>query len=138
MLRTIATIAALLALCAAGRATWAALQPPLELLIVPGARDVQVIAIGWSEWQITYRAPGPRYAWYYATAQSLDAQGWTALEPWRPGWAGSAYAPIVPLRFQQLYVLIQDQVVLIPNERSPNVARIEVRRSIALRWRLDY
>jgi hypothetical protein len=137
MLRTIAIIAALLALCAAGGATWTALQLPLELLIVPGATNVQVTATGWGQRQITYRAPGPRYAWYYATAQGLDAQGWTALEPWRPGWAGSAYAPIMPLRFQQLYILIQDQVVLIPDERSPNVARIEVRRSIALRWRLD-
>ena len=135
MLRTIASLTLLLALCAAGRATWMALQPPLELLIVPGATNVQVIATGWGQRQITYHAPGLRYAWYYATAHRLDAQGWTALEPWRPGWSGSAYAPIVPLRFQRLYVLIQDQVLLIPDERSPNLARIEVRRSIALRWR---
>jgi hypothetical protein len=139
MFRTIAILAALLALCAAGRATWTALQPPLESLIVPGATNVQVMTTGWGQRQITYYAPGLRYAWYYATAHRLDAQGWTALDRWRPDAAGtgSAYTPIVPLRFQQLYVVIQDQVVLIPDERSPNFARIEVRRRIALRVRLD-
>jgi hypothetical protein len=46
------------------------------------------------------------------------------------------YTPIVQLRFQQLYILVQDQVVLVPDERSPNFARIQVRRWIALHWRL--
>ena len=133
MLRTIAILAALLALCATGGAAWTALQPPLESLIVPGATDVQVIATGWSEWQITYHAPGPPYTWYYATAHRLDAQGWTALDPWRPTGTGSVYTSIVPLRFQQLYLLIQDQVVLIPDAWSPNLARIQVRRWITLR-----
>ena len=139
MLRTIAILAALLGLCAAGGATWSALQPPLESLIVPGASNVQVIATGWGAWQIAYRAPGRPYTWYYATAHRLEAQGWTALDPWRPDAAGtgSVYTPIVPLRFQQLYVLIQDQVVLLPDERSPNIAHIQMRRSIMLRWRLD-
>ena len=137
MFRMIAILATLLALCAAGGATWTALQPPLEQLIVPGATDVQVVATGWSEWQITYRAPGPSYAWYYAAAHRLDAQGWTTPDPWRPAGTGSIYTQIVPLRFQQLYVLIQDQVVLVPDAWSPNFARIQVRRSIALRWWLD-
>jgi hypothetical protein len=134
MYRTIALLVALLTLGAIGAATWTALQPPLELLIVPGATNVEVITTGWGQRQITYHAPGRRYAWYYATAHRLDAQGWAALDPWRPAGTGSVYTPIVPLRFQQLYVLIQDQVVLIPNERSPNLARIEMRRSIGLRW----
>jgi hypothetical protein len=105
----------------------------LELLIVPGATNVQIITTGWGQRQITYRAPGPPYAWYYATAHRLDTRGWTALDPWRPAGTGSVYTPIVPLRFQQLYVLIQDQVVLLPDERAPSIARIQVRRSIALR-----
>ena len=139
MLRTIAVLAVLLALCAAGRATWNALQPPLESLIVPGAADVQIVASGWGAWQIAYRAPGRPYTWYYATAHRLEAQGWKALDPWRPDAAGtgSVYTPIMPLRFQQLYVLIQDQVVLIPDVQSPNIARIQVRRWIALRWARD-
>jgi hypothetical protein len=41
----------------------------------------------------------------------------------------------MPLRFQQPSVLIQDQVVLVPDERSPNLARIQVRRWIVLPWR---
>jgi hypothetical protein len=47
MFRTIAILAAFLALCAGGGATWIALQPPLEPLIVNHAADVQVIATEW-------------------------------------------------------------------------------------------
>jgi hypothetical protein len=136
MLRTIAILAAVLALGAAGSATWTALQPPVEALIVPGAVNVQVVSAGWGQRQITYRAPGPAYAWYYATAHRLEIQGWTALDPWRPAGTSSVYNPVVPLRFQQLYVLIQDQVTLIPDQRSPSLAHIQVRRWIALRVRL--
>jgi hypothetical protein len=57
------------------------------------------------------------------------------LDPWRPSGTGSLYTPIAPLRFQQLYILIQDQVVLLPNAQSPNTARIEIRRQLVLRWR---
>jgi hypothetical protein len=53
MLRTIATFAAILALIIVGGATWTALQPPIESLIVPGAVDVQVVATGWGQRQIT-------------------------------------------------------------------------------------
>ena len=136
MYRPIAVLVTLIALSVAGAATWIALQPPIESRIVPGAVDVHVVATGWGQRQIAYHAPGPPYAWYYATAHRLDAQGWTALDPWRPAGTGSVYTPIVPLRFQQLYVLVQDQIVLLPDERSPNTARIQVRRWIVLRVRL--
>ena len=135
MYRTIALLTAVITLIAVGGATWTALQFPIESLIVPGALDTNVVSIGWGERQITYHAPGPPYAWYYATAHRLEAHGWTALDPWRPAGNGSVYTPIVPLRFQQVYILIQDQIVLLPDERSPNFARIQVRRWIVLRWR---
>jgi hypothetical protein len=138
MLRTIAVLAALVTLIAIGGATWTAVQPPIDSLIIPGAVDVQVVATGWGQRQITYRAPGPPYTWYYATAHRLEERGWTALDPWRPTGTGSAHTPIVPLRFQQLYVLIQDQVVLIPDTRSPNIARIETHRWLVLRWRYRF
>jgi hypothetical protein len=136
MFRVLAILIALLALGAACDATWNVLQPPVEAMIIPGAINVQVIATGWGQRQITYRAPGPPYAWYHATAHRLEAQGWTALDPWRPAGTGSAYTPMMPVRFQQLYILIQDQVVLVPDARSPNLARIQVRRWVALRLRL--
>jgi hypothetical protein len=135
MLRTIAILAALLALITVGGATWTALQPPIESLIIPGAINVRTVATGWGQRQITYHAPGPPFAWYYATAHRLEVRGWIALDPWRPSGTGSVYTPIAPLRFQQLYVLIQDQVVLVPDARSPNAARIEIRRQLVLRWR---
>ncbi|MFL5805159.1 MAG: hypothetical protein ACJ8CR_25885, partial [Roseiflexaceae bacterium] len=122
-------------LCAVDGAAWIALQPPLESLIVPGATNVRVVATGWGEWQIAYRAPGPPYAWYYALAHGLEARHWTALDGWRPGGTGSVYHPIVPLRFQQVYFgFIQDQIVLIPDDRSPNSARITIRRWVVPRW----
>jgi hypothetical protein len=125
-------------LSAAGLTTWTALQLPVEALIAPGAVDVQVVATGWGQCQISYRAPGPAYAWYYATAHGLESRGWVALDEWRPNGTGSAYTPIVPLRFRQLSVLIQDQVVLIPDQRSPSIAHIQVRRSIVLPVRLRF
>jgi hypothetical protein len=135
MLRTIAIFATLLALLTVGGATWTALQPPIQALIVPGAVDVQVTASGWGQHQVTYRAPGPPFAWYYATAHRLEVQGWIALDPWRPSGTGSVYTPITPLRFRHLYVVLEDQVVLIPDARSPNAARIDLRRQLVLRWR---
>jgi hypothetical protein len=136
MYRPTAVLVILIALNVAGGVTWIALQPPIEPLIVPGAIDVQVVATSWGQRQITYRASGPAYAWYYATAHRLEAQGWTALDTWRPAGTGSVYTPIVPLRFQQLHVLVQDQIVLLPDERSPNTAHIQMRRWIVLRVRL--
>jgi hypothetical protein len=99
MYRPIAVLVMLIALSVAGGATWIALQPPIEPLIVPSAIDVQVVATSWGQRQITYRASGPAYAWYYATAHRLEAQGWTALDTWRAAGTGSVYTPIVPLRF---------------------------------------
>jgi hypothetical protein len=138
VLRTIAILATLLVLSAASLTTWTALQLPVEALIVPGAVDVHVVAIGWGQCQISYRAPGPPNTWYYTTAHDLESHGWVALDLWRPSGTGSAYTPIVPLRFQQLSVLIQDQVVLIPDERSPSIAHIQVHRSIVLPVRLRF
>jgi hypothetical protein len=89
MFRTIAILAAVLALAAGGGATWTALQPPLESLVINDATNVQVVATGWGEWQIAYRTPGPPYTWYYATAQGLERRGWIALDPWRPAGTGS-------------------------------------------------
>jgi hypothetical protein len=134
MVRTFAVFTAFLALIVVGGATWTALQPPIESLIVPGAVDVRVTTTGWGQRQITYHAPGPPFAWYYATAHRLEVRGWIALDTWRPTGTGSVYTPIAPLRFQQLYVLIQDQIVLLPDARSPNFARIEMRRQLVLRW----
>jgi hypothetical protein len=135
MHRIIALLIVCIALSAATGATWIALQPPIESLIIPGAVDVQIAATGWGQRQITYHAPGLPFAWYYATAHRLEVRGWIALDARRPTGTGSVYTPIAPLRFQQLYVLIQDQVALLPNTRSPNHARIEIRRQIVLRWR---
>jgi hypothetical protein len=135
MFRTIAIFAVLLALCAAIGATWIALQPPLESLIVPGATNVRVVASGWGEWQIAYHMPGPPYAWYYALAHNLEARRWTTLDSWRPGGTNTVYNAVMPLHFQQVYFgFVQDEVVLVPDDRSPKVAHITVRRRITLRW----
>jgi hypothetical protein len=135
MTRMIMIFAALFALIAIGGATWTALQPPIDSLIIPGAVDVQVVTTGWGQRQVTYHAPEPPFAWYYAMAHRLEVQGWIAIDPWRPSGTGSVYNPITPLRFQYLYVVLEDQVVLIPDARSPNTAHIDLRRQLVLRWR---
>ena len=132
----IAALLALFVLGAACQATRVALQPPLELLVIPGAADVQATATGWEAWQIAYRAPGPPYAWYYALAQRLEMRGWTALDSWHPGKTDSVYNPIIPLRFQRVYFgFVEDEIVLVPDDRWPKVARITVRRWLLLHWR---
>jgi len=136
--RVIAALVVLFVLGAACRATSIALQPPLELLIVPGAVDVQAIPSGWGAWQIAYRTPGPPYTWYYALAQRLEMRGWTTLDSWHPGKTDSVYNPIIPLQFQKVYFgFVQDEIVLVPDDRSPKIAHITMRRRIILRWRSE-
>jgi hypothetical protein len=136
MYRAIAALVVLFVLGVTCWTTWTALQPPLESLIVPGAADVQVVATGWGQRQITYRAPGSPYAWYYALTQCLEKRGWTALDNWYPGKTDTIYNAVLPLHFQLVSAgFVQDQVALTPDDRSPNLARITVRRCIALPWR---
>jgi len=56
--------------------TWRAFRPPIQLLLPPDATNVHVVDNSWGEWILTYRAPGPGYAWYVMVAYQQEANGW--------------------------------------------------------------
>jgi hypothetical protein len=94
------------------------------------------------EQQISYHAPGPPFAWYWATIHTLEEQQWTLRTPLRPDLAGPSYNPIIPLRFERVSVgFLVDELVLEPDQRNPNLARMRLKRRIAIPcrqclWRL--
>jgi hypothetical protein len=55
MSRRVAIVGLLVMVVCAG-AGWLAIRPPLARFIVPGATDIQVAALGWDEWQISYHS----------------------------------------------------------------------------------
>jgi hypothetical protein len=69
-------IAVLLIVGATGAAVQQALQPPLELFLVPGAVDIQVVSLAPHTRLITYRAPGQPCDWHASITQTLAARGW--------------------------------------------------------------
>ena len=49
--RIFAVFGVLMTLAACGVGVWVAARPPMKLLVVPGARGVEVVALGWGTWQ---------------------------------------------------------------------------------------
>ena len=114
-----------------------AMVPPVAPFIVPGATNIQVIALGPGTRLITYQAPGPRCAWYATVTRNLAVQHWkvwstegqsmsdpetAAMPPYRPRRShmhlvafplGDLWEVAVPLAY------LWDVAVLDPN---PNVA----------------
>jgi hypothetical protein len=104
--------------------------PEATPFIVAGATDVQVISVGWGRRQIKYRAPGPPDQWYFTLTRTLEAQGWTPDNRWRPD-ASSIYDPVVALSFKRKYPgLVVDEVVLLPDRRDPQRVTITMHRHI--------
>jgi len=136
MKRFFILIGVLLTLGPCSLAFWHLVRPPLTQVLVPGARDVQVVGTGVGEWQITYAAPGSAFAWYWDLARSLEAQQWTLRNRWSPS-SSPTYNPLQPLHFDRRYGgVFCDVIVLAPDEREPNRARLKMRRRIALPWAL--
>src|SRR4051812_19160062 len=69
-------ITALLIVSAASLGIRSALHPSVTYMIVPGATDIEVLQANTWEQVITYRVPGPAYAWREIVARDLVAQGW--------------------------------------------------------------
>jgi hypothetical protein len=113
---------------------WMLSCPAVTSFIVPGVTDVQVVNLGWGQRQISYRAPGPPYAWYFTVTRNLETSGFLLLNRWRPD-ESPTYDPIVPLRFEREFAtLLWDEVVLTPDRGDPQRARITVRRRIIIPW----
>ena len=112
------------------------LQPPLALFVVPGATDIQVVALGPGTHLITYQAPGRRCAWYATVTQTLAAhhwQAWSAVEDHtsepEPAPEMRAYPPRRTYTHMVTFPLgyLWDQVVLDPD---PNVAWSKARAPV--------
>ena len=97
-------------------------------MLVPGATQIEVLQPSMWEQVICYHAPGPAYAWVATVERDLATRGWVPPSWWMPG---------MHSRFQYVYLSspgfgeIWDVVEL---EGGPNVARISVRRWIAVSW----
>src|SRR5262245_64184749 len=86
--------------CVAG--SWLALRPPVAAFLVPGATEIEMANVSIGEQDISYRCPGPPYAWYWATIHTIEAQHWTRQTPLRPDLAGLSYNPVIPLSFERV------------------------------------
>jgi hypothetical protein len=71
-------VSCLLVLCVGG--LWHASQPPIQLLLPPDSTDIHLDAVGWWEWTLTYRTPGPADGWYVTVVHQLEAAGWLSME----------------------------------------------------------
>src|SRR5262245_47439156 len=135
MKRALGLMSILLALGACVATSWLAIRPPLAPFLAPGATDIQVVNVSIWEQQISYHVSGSPYAWYWATTHTIEEQQWTLHTPLRPDLAGPSYNPIIPLRFEQIsFGFLVDEVVLNPDQRNPNLARIRVSRQMTIPW----
>lgn len=134
MWRKLAVLTLLLSGTLAGTGIWLFCHPSITPFLVPGASDIQVVSTGVWQWQITYDAPGPPYAWYFTLSRTLEAQHWNAGSRWRPD-GSTMYDPVTPLRFEWGYTgVLWDEVVLIPDHDQPQHATITLRRRIRISW----
>ena len=135
MKRILGLIGILLALGACVALSWLAIRPPLVPFLALGATEIQVVTVSIWEQQISYHVPGPPYAWYWAVAHSLEEQQWTLRTPFRPDLAGPTYDPFIRLRFERTLVgFLVEEIVVDPDQRNPNLARMRVSRRISIRW----
>jgi hypothetical protein len=92
----------LMGACVAG--TWVAARPQIQPFLSPNATDVQVVGVDLWESDLTYRAAGPPYAWYFAVMRNLTADGWVSPERHSGGPlpASEVYVRVVPLGLASL------------------------------------
>ncbi len=125
--RIFAVFGVLMTLAACGVGGWVAARPPMKLLLVPGARDVEVMALGWGTWQISYYAPGAPTTWYTDVAHQLEAQHWSSLDQ-------VAYAPLTRIYSRAVsfgFCDLWEWTYLTFDPLRPHSAQIKVRRWVA-------
>src|SRR5262245_7833224 len=82
--RSLAVLTVFLSGTLVASGSWLLFHTSVTPFLVPGATDIQVVSTGMWEWRITYDAPGPPYAWYFALSGAIEAQQWTARSLWQP------------------------------------------------------
>jgi hypothetical protein len=118
----------MLAVCAVG--SWGAIRPPLALLVVPGATDIQVARRGWNAWQMSYHAPAVPTTWSSAVVQQLEAQHWASPDQVGYGALSRSYSREVSFGVGELW----EWTYLTVDPLRPQLAQILVRRWIAFPW----
>jgi hypothetical protein len=109
---------------------WWLARPSFPAVLVPGAEDLQVEVLGFGEQQVSYRAPGQPYGWYFTIVRNLAADGWSAPVDNR---LGMRHAPETHWRILQLwFIYLKEEVAL---QGEPHVAHIRVRRELIIPWR---
>ena len=138
MKRLLILIGVILLSSPCGVVFWYLARPPLAQVLLPGARDVKVVRAGLGEWQLTYTAPNAPFDWYWELARRLEAQQWILQNRWNPN-DSPTYDPLQPLRFDRRHGgFLWDVIVLEPDQREPNRARIQIRRRIGFPFALAY
>ena len=130
MIRGVAVVGVLIMLVGCGAGGWVAAHPPLGLFVVPDAADVQVDALGWSEWRISYRAPGSPTTWYTDVAGHLEAQHWSSSDRAEYGPLTRTYSRALSFGLCELW----EWSYLRFDQLRPQIAQIKVRRGIAIPW----
>ena len=74
-MRRMLVIIAFASALSVGLGIWYALRPPVTVLIVPDATELEVIGVGLGEQLISYRAPGTPYAWREILHRNLATRG---------------------------------------------------------------
>jgi hypothetical protein len=128
VLVALATGLTLLVVSSAGIWKLAGARP--DLFIVPNATDIQVRSFRFGEQQITYRASGSPYGWYFTIVRNLAADGWSAPIDDR---VRLQTAPDIHWRIRPFwFVYIKERVAL---QGDPDIARITVSREVIIPWR---
>ena len=128
--RSVAVIGLLMMVVACGGAGWMATRPPLGQILVPGATDIQVTALGWNEWQISYRAPDSATPWSTAVGRHLEADNWSSPDSVGYGALSRSYTRASSFGFCTLW----EWIFLSFDPVRPHVAQIRMRRWLAISW----
>lgn len=125
--RCVAVAAALMTLVACGGTGYLTTRPPVGQFLAPGATHVQITALGWNEWQISYRAPGSPTTWYTDVPRQLEARRWSSQDRVEYGSLTRTYTHVVSLGLCELW----EWAFLAFDPLHPHDAQIKVRRWIA-------
>lgn len=127
MRRSVAVVGVLMLLAACSGAGLMTTRPAVEQFLVPGATNVQVIPVGWNEWQISYHSPGSPTSWYTDVAQQLEAQHWSSPDHVAYGSLTRTYSHAISLGCCELW----EWAFLTFDPLRPRDAQIRVRRWVA-------
>jgi hypothetical protein len=128
--RSVAVVSVLMMLVACSGAGWMATRPPLGQFLMPGATDIQVTALGWNEWQISYRVPNLPTSWSTAVGHKLEMDRWSSPDSVGYGALTRSYTRASSFGFCTLW----EWAFLSFDPIRPQVVQIRMRRWLAIPW----